>query len=297
MVKNFFLPISFGDQLNSWIRDVVIRHGDFLHDVSTFLLQTLLLPVERLLLATPPALILVLVAALTWHGMRRVAPTLLFTLGLYLIGSLGLWDETMKTLTIMVVSIVLCLIIGLPVGVWMSRSRTLSRLVTPVLDVMQTFPMFVYMLPIVMLFSVGKVPAVFGTVIYALPPLIRLTELGIRQVDPEVREAATSFGGTRWQMLMWVELPLARPSIMAGINQTTMLALAMVVVASMIGAPGLGVDILDGLTNLNFGKGAHAGIAIVILAIVIDRVSQSYGQTRRQRSSSRSVQRIKKSKV
>jgi glycine betaine/proline transport system permease protein len=284
MGKDFFIPVSFGDWLNTWIRDLVANHGDFLHEVSKFLLQTFLLPVERSLLALPPVLMLALVAALTWYGMRRWVPVVAYSAGLYLIGCIGLWDETMKTLAIMLVSIILCLLIGLPMGVWMSRSRRLSQVVTPILDVMQTFPMFVYMLPIVMLFSVGKVPAVLGTVIYSLPPLIRLTELGIRQVDAEVREAATSFGGTRWQMLIWVELPLARPSIMAGINQTTMLALAMVVVASMIGAPGLGVDILDGLTNLNFGKGAHAGLAIVILAIVIDRVTQSYGQTARQRA-------------
>jgi len=144
--------------------------------------------------------------------------------------------------------------------------------------------MFVYMLPAVMLFSIGKVPAVMATVIYALPPLIRLTELGINQVDEEAREAAWSFGTTRWQLLIWVQLPLARPSIMAGINQTTMLALAMVVVASMIGARGLGEDILHGLTNLDFGKGAHAGIAVVILAILIDRVTQAYGMNRRQRA-------------
>lgn len=284
MAQNIFVPISFGDQLNAWIREAVVSHGEVMHGFSTTLLQWVLLPVERTLQATPPLLILAAIAALTWYGLRRWTPTVLFTVAIYFIGCLGLWSQTISTLTIMLVSIALCLVIGLPLGIAVARYRWLSRLMTPVLDVMQTFPMFVYMLPIVMLFSVGKVPAVLGTVIYALPPLIRLTELGIRQVNAEVREAATAFGTSGWKMLLWVELPLARPSIMAGINQTTMLALAMVVVASMIGAPGLGADILDGLTNLNFGKGAHAGLAIVIVAIVIDRVTQAYGRTPRERA-------------
>lgn len=284
MALDPFLPIGFGDWLNAWIRDLVARHGDFLHELSRSLLQWVLLPVERTLLAVPPLLLLAIVGVLTWYGMRRWWPVVLYTGGLYFIGCLGLWEQTVKTLAIMGVSILLCIVIGLPLGVLMSRRAWLSRLLTPALDVMQTFPMFVYMLPIVMLFSVGKVPAVLGTVIYSLPPLIRLTELGIRQVDAEVREAATAFGTSGWRMLLWVELPLARPSILAGLNQTTMMALAMVVVASMIGAPGLGADILDGLTNLNFGKGAHAGIAIVILAIVIDRVTQSYGLSGRERA-------------
>jgi ABC-type proline/glycine betaine transport system permease subunit len=149
---------------------------------------------------------------------------------------------------------------------------------------MQTFPLFVYMLPAVMLFSIGKVPAVMATVIYSIPPLIRLTELGIREVNHEIQEAAKSFGASYWQLLRWVSLPLARPAIMTGINQATMMALAMTVVASMIGANGLGEDILGGLTNLDFGKGAAAGVAVVILAVVIDRITQLYGRSARAKS-------------
>ncbi|EMO3441612.1 ABC transporter permease subunit, partial [Pseudomonas aeruginosa] len=154
----------------------------------------------------------------------------------------------------------------------------------PLLDIMQTMPSFVYLIPVLMLFGLGKVPAIFATVIYAAPPLIRLTDLGIRQVDSEVMEAVNSFGANRWQQLFGVQLPLALPSIMAGINQTTMMALSMVVIASMIGARGLGEDVLVGIQTLNVGKGLEAGLAIVILAVVIDRITQAYGRSRHETS-------------
>lgn len=284
MSFEFFIPVSFADLLNSGISSIVQNYGDFLHDVSTLMLRYLLVPLEQLLQSIPPVVILAAVGLISYHAMRRIGLSIAFVAALYFIGCLGLWEKTIQTLSIMLVSIIISLVIGVPLGIMMARNKLLSRLLLPLLDVMQTFPMFVYMLPAVMLFSIGKVPAVIATVIYALPPLIRLTELGIRQVDEETRDAAWSFGTTKFQLLMWVQLPLARPSIMAGINQTTMLALAMVVVASMIGARGLGEDILQGLTNLDFGKGAHAGIAVVILAIVIDRITQAYGMNRRQRS-------------
>lgn len=247
MSFEFFIPVSFADALNNGIGSIVQNYGDFLHDVSTLMLRYLLVPLEQFLQAIPPLVILALVGIVSYHAMRRIKLSLAFVAALYFIGCLGLWEKTIQTLSIMLVSIVISLIIGVPLGILMARSKLLSRLLLPLLDVMQTFPMFVYMLPAVMLFSIGKVPAVLATVIYALPPLIRLTELGIRQVDEETRDAAWSFGTTKFQLLMWVQLPLARPSIMAGINQTTMLALAMVVVASMIGARGLGEDILQGL--------------------------------------------------
>lgn len=154
----------------------------------------------------------------------------------------------------------------------------------PLLDIMQTMPSFVYLIPVLMLFGLGKVPAIFATVIYAAPPLIRLTDLGIRQVDSEVMEAVNAFGANSWQQLFGVQLPLALPSIMAGINQTTMMALSMVVIASMIGARGLGEDVLVGIQTLNVGKGLEAGLAIVILAVVIDRITQAYGRSRHETS-------------
>lgn len=284
MSSAFFYPISFSDQLNTAITEIVRDHGDSLHFVSLIFLQYLLVPIEKFLMWLPPWLVLIVMGLAAYHALRRVLLSIAMVVALYLIGCLGLWDKTIQTLTIMMVSIFISIIIGIPFGILMARSKWLQRILIPILDVMQTFPMFVYMLPAVMLFGIGKVPAVMATVIYAVPPLIRLTELGIRQVDIEIREAAQSFGTTKLQLLFWIQLPLAKPSIMAGINQTTMLALAMVVVASMIGARGLGEDILNGLTNLDFGKGANAGIAVVFLAIIIDRISQAYGLTMRQRA-------------
>jgi glycine betaine/proline transport system permease protein len=210
-------------------------------------------------------------------------PTLAFVACAYLIGCFGLWDKLMLTLALMMVSTFLCILIGIPLGILTSKSNRLRSIMLPVLDVMQTMPGFVYLIPVLMLFNLGKVPAIIATIIYALPPLIRLTDLGIRQVDAETKEAAAAFGTSPWQMLLGVELPLARPSIMAGINQTIMMALAMVVVASMIGARGLGEDVLEGINTLNVGKGSQAGIAVVILAIIIDRISQAYGMEARQR--------------
>ena len=165
----------------------------------------------------------------------------------------------------------------------MSGSKILRKIVTPILDVMQTMPSFVYLIPVLMLFGIGKVPALFATVIYALPPLIRLTTLGITQVDHEMIEAGRSFGSTHRQLLIWIKLPQALPSIMAGINQAVMMSLSMVVLASMIGAPGLGEDVLQSIQTLNIGQGLQAGTAIVIVAIIIDRITQAFGQGKRAR--------------
>ena len=283
-MDNIFIQLEFAGGLNDWIGEVVTQYGDSLRVFSAWLLQYLLIPIENFLTALPPLVTMVIVAIIAWYGFRRVSMVLLCLGLMYLVGSFGLWVKTMQTLSTMLVSILITIIFGIPTGVLLARVRWLSKVVTPLLDAMQTFPMFVYMLPAVMLFSIGKVPAVMATVIYSFPPLVRLTELGIIQVNKEVREAATSFGASRWQMLIWVYLPLARPSIMAGINQTTMMALAMVVVASMIGARGLGEDILYGITNLDFGRGVTAGISIVIVAFIIDRTTQAYGLNSRVRA-------------
>ena len=240
-------------------------------------------------MSMPPWLMLGLIALLSWHATRKVKLALLFTFGFFLIGALGLWAKLQQTLALVVVSTALSVLIGIPVGIVVARVRSLRRIVLPVLDMMQTMPSFVYLIPVLMLFGLGKVPALFATVIYAVPPLIRLTSLGIRQVDHELTEAVQSFGVTRWQMLTLLSLPLARPSIMAGINQTTMMALSMVVVASMIGAQGLGEDVLAGIQTLDIGRGLQAGVAIVILAIVIDRITQAYGVPTRERRTQREL--------
>ncbi|HEY9460439.1 MAG TPA: ABC transporter permease subunit, partial [Paralcaligenes sp.] len=229
----------------------------------------------------PPAVLLLLTGLLAWHATRRKALALAYVIGLYAIGAFGLWDKLIQTFALVFVATVVSIIVGIPIGIATARSRWMQRLLTPVLDVMQTLPSFVYLIPVLMFFGLGKVPALFATIIYAVPPLIRLTALGLRQVDHDIVEAAQAFGVTRWQMLTRVTLPLARPSIMAGINQTTMMALSMVVVASMIGARGLGEDVLAGIQTLDVGQGLQAGVAIVILAIVIDRITQAYGRSHR----------------
>jgi glycine betaine/proline transport system substrate-binding protein len=272
---------SGAEFVNRQLMGMVKAYGSTFREASDFMLTAVLLPVERAMQAIPPWVFLILVAALSWHATRKPVATLLYVVCLYAIGVVGLWDKLIQTFALVLVSTAISIVIGIPLGIIAARSRMLRRLLTPVLDVMQTLPSFVYLIPVLMLFGLGKVPALFATIIYAVPPLIRLTILGLRQVDPNVMEAAQAFGVTRWQMLTRVTLPLARPSIMAGINQTTMMALSMVVVASMIGARGLGEDVLAGIQTLDVGRGLQAGVAIVILAIVIDRITQAYGQPRR----------------
>ena len=194
------------------------------------------------------------------------------------------WDKAIETTSIMLISIFLCLIIGVPIGIWMSRANRVREKILPILDLMQTIPAFVYLIPGIMLFGLGAVPAIIATFIYAVPPLVRLTDLGIRLVDSEVTEAADAFGASKKQKLWGVQIPLALPNIMQGINQCTMMALSMVVIASMIGTRGLGDEVLLGLQQLNVGRAAEAGIAIVLLAIVLDRITQSYGETLQERN-------------
>ena len=283
-MDGIFFSLSLKDAINRGVEWLVAAYGDSFHAVSDALLGWVLVPLESALRAAPAWAVLLAVGLLAWHATRKITLTLVLVGLLYLIGTFGLWNKLMQTLTLVIIATLLTLLIGIPLGIWMARSRLLRRLLLPVLDVMQTLPTFVYLIPILMLFGLGKVPAIFATVVYALPPLIRLTYLGIRQVDKDIAEAAWSFGVTRWQLLIGVQLPLARPSIMAGINQAIMMALSMVVIASMIGARGLGEDVLQGIQTLDTGTGLQAGLAIVILAIVIDRISQAYGLTPRQRA-------------
>jgi glycine betaine/proline transport system permease protein len=282
-MNSIFLHLSIADWVNDRVQSFVTSYGDSFHDFSQGILRYILVPLEGVLRSVPPWLVLVAVGLLAWNATRRIGVAGFFVLLLYLIGCFGLWDKLMQTLALMLVATVLSVALGVPLGILTSRSAWLRRVLLPILDIMQTLPSFVYLIPVLMLFGLGKVPAILATIIYALPPLIRLTDLGIRHVDADVVEAARAFGTTRWQLLVNVQMPLARPSIMAGINQTTMMALSMVVIASMIGSRGLGEDVLAGIQTLDVGKGMQAGIAIVILAIVIDRISQGYGQDRRTR--------------
>jgi glycine betaine/proline transport system permease protein len=199
-------------------------------------------------------------------------------IGLLFIGLVGLWEHTMTTLAIIVTAVFVSILIGIPLGITAAKNDRFEQTIRPILDGMQTMPSFVYLIPAVFFFGLGKVPAVVATFIYAVPPSIRLTNLGIRQVAAETVEAGKAFGCTGAQLLLKIQLPLARPSIMAGINQTIMMALAMVVIASMIGASGLGLEVLRGIERLDVGRGFLAGFAIVIVAIIIDRISQAFGR-------------------
>ena len=242
---------------------------------------------ERLLLAAPWWLVIVVVAFVCWVAGRSRKLSITVAAALFLIGYLGMWEDTMRTLAIIFVSTLIAIAIGIPVGIWMSRSDRVQALITPILDIMQTMPIFVYLIPVVMLFGLGKIPGLIAVVIYAVPPVIRLTNLGIRLVDKEVLEAADAFGTDTWRRLFDIQMPLALPNIMAGVNQTIMMALSMVVIASMIGVKGLGQPVLQAVTNQYFALGLFNGAAVVALAIVFDRITQSYGrriQTSRQTS-------------
>lgn len=233
---------------------------------------------EQVLRQSPWWAVVAVTIAIAWLVSRRIGLSLAMGALLCVIGVLGLWDAGMQTLALMIMAAGLSVVIGIPLGVLMARVDWLRAGMLPVLDVMQTMPSFVYLIPVVMLFGLGKIPAIIATVIYAVPPLIRLTDLGIRLVDREVLEAARAFGANPRQQLFGVQLPLALPNIMAGINQTTMMALSMVVIASMIGARGLGYEVLLGINRLEVGRGLLAGLGIVVLAVLFDRITQSYGQ-------------------
>ena len=222
-----------------------------------------------------------MVVLIAWGLTRRLGFSILMGAMLCIIGLLGLWDAGMQTLALMLMATFLSVIIGIPVGILMGRVDWVRAVLHPVLDVMQTMPSFVYLIPVVMLFGLGKTAALIATIIYAVAPLIRLTDLGIRLVDREVLEAARAYGANTWQQLFGVQIPLALPNIMAGINQTTMMALAMVVIASMIGATGLGHEVLLGINRLEVGRGLMAGASIVVLAILFDRITQAYGHRQR----------------
>ena len=219
---------------------------------------------------------------LTYAASRSLKLSGLVFGAFLLIGYFGMWDDTMRTLSIITVATLLSIALGVPIGIFMARSDRAQSVITPVLDIMQTMPAFVYLIPVVMLLGIGKVPGIIAVVIYAIPPVIRLTDLGIRLVDREVLEAATAFGANARQRLLNVQLPLAMPTIMAGINQTIMMALAMVVIASMIGVKGLGQPVLKSITNQYFTLGLLNGLAIVVIAIMFDRVSQAYAKRSQQ---------------
>lgn len=241
-------------------------------------LQQFLLIAERFMTQTPWPIITALILAIAWYASRSLRVVLGCLVTLLLIGYFDMWLDTMRTVSMTFVATVVAIALGLPIGILMSRSDRTQKIINPILDVMQTMPSFVYLIPVVMLLGIGRVPGLIAVAIYAIPPIIRLTNLGIRLVDRDVLEAADAFGASDRQRLFKVQFPLALPTIMAGINQTIMMALAMVVIASMIGVQGLGQPVLKAIANQYFTLGVFNGLAIVGIAIIFDRVSQAYGK-------------------
>ena len=265
--------------LDSWITafiDWLVEGYRWFFQAIKWPVEVTLSGIESGLLLIPPVVVILVLAFIAWRasGIRLG----LFTIAtLVFIGLLGLWEDTMVTLAMVLCSVVFCTIVGIPLGICAGRSDRFEAGLRPMLDAMQTTPAFVYLVPIVMLFSIGNVAGVLATIVFALPPIIRLTSLGIRQVHPELVEAAQAFGATSWQVLVKVQMPLALPTIMAGLNQTIMMALSMVVIAALIGAGGLGAPVVLGLNTLDIGLATIGGLAIVLVAIVLDRITQSMG--------------------
>ncbi|HLR09608.1 MAG TPA: ABC transporter permease subunit [Bacillota bacterium] len=255
-----------------WFVDFLATTFEGFFDFIFFISSRTISGIDDFLVWLPWWLFIIMIVLLGWY-FKSVFAGILYGFFVFLIGTFGLWEEMMTTIAIIITAVVVCLIIGIPVGVWMSFSKGFSNVMRPLLDAMQTMPSFVYLIPAIFFFGLGNVSAIFATLIYALPPVIRLTELAIRGVDQEVIESAQSFGSSRWQMLSKVQLPQALPTIMAGVNQTTMMALAMVVIASMVGAKGLGEQVLVSINRIDIALGFEAGISIVFLAIIIDRIT------------------------
>ena len=267
------LPIAdWVEALTDWMTNTFSGLFSFFQVIG----QTIMDGITNGLLVIPPLLFIGLITIAAYFISNRKWGLPAFSLvGLLFILNQGLWSDLMSTLTLVLISSVVSIVIGVPLGILMAKSETAQKIITPILDFMQTMPGFVYLIPAVAFFGIGMVPGVFASVIFALPPTVRFTNLGIRQVPTELVEASDSFGGTGWQKLFKLELPLAKSTILAGVNQTTMLSLSMVVTASMIGAPGLGRGVLSALQRAQVGNGFVNGVALVILAIIVDRFTQN----------------------
>lgn len=276
-------PIDIGPVITDWIDNrldwLVINLAWFFDGISDNL-KIALGKLRDFLVWVPWPVILAVVFLVGWKA-ASFKIGLLSAIALGMIGLVNLWESAMITVAIMIVSITISVAIGIPIGILVSRSRWLDAAIRPVLDTLQTMPAFVYLVPGIMFFGLGNVPAVLATVLYSLPPCIRLTNLGIRHVDPSVVEAGRAFGSSPIQLLTKVQLPLAIPTIMAGVNQSVMLALSMVTIAAMVGAGGLGLDVLRSMGQLEQGDAVVAGVGIVVLAVVVDRITQGYIRSRR----------------
>ena len=269
--------------LGTWIEsmlDFMVEHFSFATKSFAAVTDKGLTWLETGMKFLPPWLFILLAAGVVWYLSKKNRGLTIFTIaGLLLIWNLGLWSATVSTIALVVVATCIAISIGIPLGIAAALSGVMYRIIMPILDFMQTMPAFVYLIPAIPFFGLGKISAIFSTVIFSMPPAIRLTCLGIKQVPLELTECADAFGSSKWQKLFKLQLPLATPTIMAGVNQTVMLALSMVVIASMIGAKGLGGEVWKAIQRLQMGRGFEAGIAIVIVAIILDRVLQKIGES------------------
>lgn len=271
--------IHIGPYIEEFINWLTSNFGA-LFNIIKIIVISVVDSVEWVLMFPPFYVIILLVAFLAWKR-TGLGVTIFTILGLTLIWAMGYWGQTMATLALILSAAFIALLMGVPMGIWAAKNPLAGKIMRPILDLMQTMPAFVYLIPAVLFFGLGKVPGAFATIIFAMPPAVRLTTLGISQVPKEIVEATRSFGATPRQLLFKVELPLALPTILAGVNQTIMMALSMVVISAMIAAGGLGEVVLKGITQLKIGLGFEGGIAVVILAIILDRITQSFGNTKK----------------
>lgn len=268
--------INIGGAFEFFINWLTDNFGSFFDGVSDVI--GVVIGVLQAVLLFPHPVVMILILSTLAFFVAKKSVAIFSVIGFLLIVHMGLWDATMDTLSLVIASVIIAILIGIPLGIWASKNDTVDKIVHPILDFMQTLPAFVYLIPAILLFNLGAVPGVISTLMFAIPPVVRLTNLGIRQVPDEIRESCKSFGASPFQMLVKAELPVAMPTIMAGVNQTIMLALSMVVIAGMIGAGGLGNEVLKGISQLRIDIGFESGIAIVILAIYLDRVTQALGK-------------------
>ena len=268
---------SFKKSIDSTFREFASNWGEWFTELLSPI-HWLLIHFEELLIATPWYIFLSLTSLLLWKATQNWKLILGFLISFILIGLVGMWDDTMRTLAIVLVSTLVCIVIGIPVGILMAKNNLAHKIILPILDLMQTIPQFVYLIPVVMLFGLGKIPGLIAISVYAIPPVIRFTNIGLREVDKNLKETAQALGLKPLHILRLIELSLARNVILGGVNQTVMMALAMVVIASMIGVRGLGAQVMQAIGNGYLGLGVISGLSIVALAIIMDRSIQSYNK-------------------
>ena len=268
---------SFKKSIDSTFREFASNWGEWFTELLSPI-HWFLIHFEKLLIATPWYIFLTLISLLLWKATQNWKLILGFLISFILIGLIGMWDDTMRTLAIVLVSTLVCVVIGIPVGILMAKNNLAHKIILPILDLMQTIPQFVYLIPVIMLFGLGKIPGLIAISVYAIPPVIRFTDIGLREVDKNLKETAQALGLKPLHILRLVELSLARNVILGGVNQTVMMALAMVVIASMIGVRGLGAQVMQAIGNGYLGLGVISGLSIVALAIIMDRAIQSYNK-------------------